>query len=293
MRLYLGLCAAVAALLLAGCGAREETRDSRMLVAVSIAPLYDFARRVGGDHVQVELLVPPAASPHTYQLEPRQMKTLSKASVLVLNGIGLEYWADKAVGAAGNSGLVVVRTADGLPIRDAGDTDHPSGNPHVWLNPVYAIRQVKVIRDALAKADPANGKAYATNATRLIGQLSDLDKEIRTTVKTFRSRSFVAFHPAWAYFADEYGLVQAAVIEDSPGKEPTSAQLRSVVETARKLKATAIFAERQFSPKSARVIADEVGAQVLQLDPLGQPPDYDYIRMMRGNIAQMSKALGK
>lgn len=277
-----------------GCGRRESASSGRMLVAASIAPLADFARNVGGDLVEVELLVPTSASPHVYQLEPNQMRILSRASVLVLNGVGLEFWADSAIDAADNPKLKVVRTAEGIEIIggpcDHGH-DHTGGNPHVWLSPTLAIHQVKKIRDTFADADPDNKATYAANADAYIRQLRQLDEYIQAEVKTFSNKRFIAFHPAWVYFARDYGLTQAAVIEESPGREPSSAELREVVKTARKLKAEAIFAEPQFSPKAAEVIAEEAGAKVLILDPLGQPPDYDYIKTMRTNLDRMAQGL--
>jgi len=252
----------------------------------------DFAKRIGGDLVEVELMVPPGASPHVYQPQPDQMKMLSRASVLVLNGVGLEFWADKAVEAADNPKLIVVRTADGLPIIDsAHDNIHPGGNPHVWLDPMNAIRQVEAIRDAFINADPAHARSYERNADRFIGDLTKLDADIRAQTKAFRSRSFISFHPAWVYFARRYGLKEAAVIERSPGREPSPSEIRVVVDTARRIRAKAIFAEPQFNPKAAEVIADETGARVLLLDPLGRPPNYDYIKTMRANLAQMAGAL--
>ncbi len=281
-------------LIAVGCGRISEPSQGRMVVAASIAPLYDFSRQVGGSLVEVKLLVPPGASPHTYQLEPAQMKILSHASVLVLNGVGLEYWADKALDAADNPKLIVVRTAEGLPIVSKWkDPHHPGGNPHVWLNPQMAIRQVEAIRDAFVKADPAHDKLYAKNAERFIQKLRLLDEDIRRRVKTFRSRSFIAFHPAWIYFAKEYGLDQAAAIEESPGKEPSPEHLRRIIEMARQLRVKAVFAEPQFSPKAAQVIADEIGAKVIILDPIGQPPDYSYIETMRRNIERMAQGLGQ
>jgi zinc transport system substrate-binding protein len=263
-----------------------------MLVAAGIAPMANFAREVGGDLVEVELMVAPGASPHIYQPQPDQMKMLSKASVLVLNGVKLEFWADKVVEAADNPKLIVVKTAEGLPIiESAHDQVHPGGNPHVWLDPTNAMRQVKAIRDAFAKADPAHARTYETNAERFIAELTELDADIRAQVKTFRSRSFISFHPAWVYFARRYGLREAAVIEKNPGREPSPSEIREVVDAARRIRARAIFAEPQFNPKAAEVIADETGAKVLLLDPLGKPPDYDYIKTMRANLAQMAEAL--
>ncbi len=262
-----------------------------MIVAASIAPLADFSREVGGNLVQVELLVPPGASPHVYQPEPGQMQMLSKASVLVLNGVGIEFWAKSVIDAANNPKLIVVRTADGLRILDTTDPHEKLGNPHVWLDPIYAIHQVEAIRDAFIKADRKHAADYRRNADRYISELHKLDADIRAEVATFKSKSFIAFHPAWIYFARRYGLHEAAVIEQSPGKEPSPSDTAEVVDTAKRLHAKAIFAEPQFSPKAARVIADEAGAKVLELDPLGKPPNYRYIDTMRADVKTMAEAL--
>lgn len=232
-----------------------------------------------------------------YQLDPEQMAFLSHASVLVLNGLGLEFWATKAIDAAANPELVVVRTAEGLANLEHDEHDdhdghhHGGTNPHVWLDPIYAIGQVQAIRDAFRKVDPANSDYYGENAERCIDGLRELDSEIAEAVQSFETRDFVAFHPAWVYFARRYGLRQAAVIEESPGKEPSAAHIRDVVNTVRRVKARAVFAEPQFSPKAAEAVAAETGARVLYLDPLGKPPDYDYITAMRANLEEMGKAM--
>lgn len=275
----------------AGCGPKSQQPGGRMLVIASIAPLADFARQVGGDRVRVMVMVPPGASPHTYQIRPDQMQAVSRARVLVLNGVGLEYWADKVIDAAGNPKLVIVRTADGLPIIDSGDRHEPSGNPHVWLNPIYAVHQVEKIRDAYIEADEKHAEFYRANAAAYIKKLNKLDAEIRQKVNRFRSRQFIAFHPAWIYFAKRYGLTQAAVIEDWPGKEPPPSKIREIVQTANRIKARAIFAEPQLSPKAAQVVAEESGAKVLMLNPLESFGESGYIGMMNANLRQMEKAL--
>lgn len=286
--------AVLAGLSLAGCGERTarptDAGTDKLLVAASIAPLYDFSQQVGGDRVQVELLVPPGASPHAYELTPAQLRMLSEARVLVLNGVGLEFWADDAVGAADNPRLIVVDTSQGFTVLE-GDADEPGGNPHVWLDPLNAIHQVERIRDALVQADPDGTEVYRANAARYIGELRTLDQEIRDRVATFSSKQFIAFHPAWVYFARRYGLEQVAVIETTPGKEPSPAEVAQIVKTARAIGAKAIFAEPQFSPKAAEVIAAESGAEVLFLNPLGDPPDFRYVDMMRRNLEEMTKAL--
>ncbi len=284
------LAALALGLSLALCGL-HATAGPRLQVAASILPLADFAREVGGARVQVEALVPAGASPHTYEPTPAQLRLLSRARLLVLNGGGLEFWADKVIDAADNPDLIVVRTAAGSRIL-AGDADEPGGNPHLWLSPREAMHQVEAIRDALVRADPAGAAVYRANSARYVTRLQALDREIREAVAGFRTRKFIAFHAAWAYFARDYGLEQAAVIERSPGREPSPAEIAAIVRTAKAIGARAIFAESQFPTRAAQAIAEESGARVLLLDPLGQPPDYRYLDTMRRNLAQMRKALG-
>jgi len=275
----------------AGGAGLSPTASGRLLVAASIAPLADFARQVGDDHVQVITLVPPGASPHTYELSPSQVEQVAKARLLVLNGVELEYWADKLVQSAGNPALIVVDTSQGIEIL-AGTAGDSGGNPHIWLDPENGIVQVGHIRDALVRANPAHADDYRANAERYISELRALDQEIASEVATWSHRQFIAFHSAWVYFARRYGLVQAAVIEESPGREPSPAEVAQIVETARRIGAQAIFAEPQFSSKAAQTIAEESGAEVLFLAPLGSSlDDPSYLNLMRYNVAQMAKAL--
>jgi len=276
-----------------GCArpAQPAPESGKTLVAASILPMADFARQVGGDRVEVQALVPPGASPHTYEPTPAQLQMLSNARLLVLNGVGLEFWADKVIAAVGNLNLVVVTTAQGLPILGGGDQDEAQGNPHVWLHPLHAAHQVEAIRDALIKADPEGADAYRRNAARYLDELTQLDVYIKGEVATFSSKDFVAFHSAWVYFAKRYGLREAAVIERSPGREPSPDEIAAVVRTAKAIKAKAIFAEHQFPTKAAEVIAAESGARVLILDPLGIPPDYHYIKTLRYNVAEMARGM--
>jgi ABC-type Zn uptake system ZnuABC Zn-binding protein ZnuA len=275
----------------AGGANSSPAMDDRLLVAASIPPLADFAHQVGGDHVQVIALVPPGASPHTLELTPSQVEQVARARLLVLNGVRLEYWADKLIQSAGNPELIVVDTSQGIEIL-GGDTGEAGGNPHIWLDPQNAIVQVSHIRDALIQVDLAHAEEYRANAEKYINELRTLDQEIAGEVATWSNRQFIAFHPAWVYFARHYGLEQAAVIQRSPGCEPSPVEVAHIIETARRIGAKAIFAEPQFSPKAAQTIADETGAQVLFLDPLGSSlDDPSYVNLMLYNVAHMAQAL--
>jgi zinc transport system substrate-binding protein len=283
-------------------GLRTGPGADKIKVAVSVAPLADLAQQVGGEHVTVTTLVPPAASPHTYEPTPAQVKEVAEANVLALIGLGFEFWAEDLIGSAANPDLIVVHTSEGIEvIHDEHEhEEHEIGNPHVWLNPRNAMVQVRHLRDALIEADPAHQAGYEANAQAYLAQLEALDEEIASQVTTWSHREFIAFHPSWVYFAQRYGLMQAAVIERTPGREPSPAELAEIIETARRIGARAIFAEPQFSPKAAETIAAESGVQVLFLNPLGgalrQAQDEaegptSYLEMMRYNVAQMGKAL--
>ncbi len=283
------------ALVVSACGGsapagKRQAGKGKLLVAASIPPIADFVREVGGDRVDVLLMVPPGASPHTYEPTPAQMRQLAQARLLFINGVGLEFWAEKAADAAGPS-LRLVVLSEGIEILDK--TDHGGGNPHIWLSPVRAQEYVKRIRDALIAADPDGADEYRANAAAYLKQLQALDAEIRAAVKTFKSREMVTFHASWAYFIHDYGLHQAAVLETTPGKEPSAAEIAHIVEIIRQTHAPAVFAEPQFSPRAAQVIADEAGVPVLTLDPLGGiPPRETYIKLMRWNLAQLKRGLG-
>ena len=277
---------------LAGCGAATPAASSsKMLVAASIPPIADMVRQVGGERVEVLTMVPPGASPHTYEPTPEQMRRLAAARILFLNGVGLEFWADKAVQAVGNPDLQVVVLSEGMPLLQS--SEHAAGNPHLWLSPRRAMKYVERIRDALIAADPAGEATYRAHAEAYQQQLQRLDADIRAAVATFHSREMVTFHAAWAYFIHDYGLHQAAVLETTPGREPSAAEVAQIVETIKRVGAPAVFAEPQFPPRAARVIAEEAGVPVLTLDPLGgTPPRETYIKLMRWNLEQLQKGLG-
>lgn len=270
--------------LLGPIGMGESFPEAEFPVAASIPPLGDFAREVGGEHVWVEVLVPPGASPHTYELTPAQMQFLSRARLLVVVGLGLEYWLPDVVAAVQNPDLEVVVTAQGIELLDE--------NPHVWLDPLNAIIQVGHIRDALIRVDPGHRLDYEMNAARFIGELAELDAEIRDRVSSWSGRAFIAQHPAWVYFAQRYGLVQAAVIEAIPGREPSPAEIARIIETARREGIRALFAEPQLPPRALEVIAAELGLRVVTLDPLGGAPGREsYLELMRYNLAGFEAAL--
>lgn len=295
------LCALAA--LPGGTACGPEINSGRPVVVATIFPLADFVRNVAGDAVDVVTLLPAGASPHTYEPTPGDLKALAGAMLLVVNGAGLDFWVEDLRSAAGGSLPVLDTSAalaeDGLLLsgdehEHEGKADGGGVNPHYWLDPVLAQRQVEEIAAALAAADPDHRDLYLDRAAAYIGDLRSLDGEIGRETQSFSQREFITFHPAWAYFAGRYGLVEAAVIEEAPGKEPSVEYIMNVVDVARAHDVRAIFAEPQFSTKAAESIAAESGAKVLLLDPIGGPGlegRDSYLDLMRYNVGQMKGAM--
>lgn len=294
-------------IVLAGCGTIGPPK-TKIEVATDIIPLADFCRNVGGDLVEVEAMVPPGSNPHSYELTTGQMKFLSRADVLVTNGLGLVPWANDIFYNLNNSGLRQVVAGEAIPreelIPATGGHDHGHGNedaheiydPHVWLDPNLAMDVVEAIRDALGQIDPIHEPDYRKNAKEYIEQIKALDNHAEQETAGFTNRKFVSFHSSWTYFARRYGLEQVAVIEELPGKEPSAGWIADIVDTIKAQGITAIFTESQFSPRAAETVAEEVGPGVKLdiLDPLGDPADPEtdtYLKMMEHDLKVMAEAL--
>jgi len=268
----------------------------KIKVIASITPLADLSRQVGGDKVEVKLLLPPGASPHTYEPTPKALKDISDARVFIKIGLGLEFWAEKIIRSSGHKNLIIVVSSSDLPLITYHENGHSQGSlgadPHIWLDPVIAKSIVTKIEKAFAEADPQNAGFYMQNASIYREKLSRLDKEITDKVKTLRVKEYVTFHPAWNYFSKRYGLTVAGVIEESPGKEPGPRHIEKIIREIKRIGSKVVFVEPQFNPKIAEVIAKECGARVVYLDPIGgQKGRETYIDMMRYNIAVMESVM--
>jgi zinc transport system substrate-binding protein len=265
----------------------------KIKVIASIAPLADFTKQVGGERVDVKLLLPPGASPHIYEPTPKAMKYISDARVFVKIGAGLEFWAEKIIKASGNKKLIIVDSSSGVSlIRETHSHSLLSADPHIWLDPVIAVGIVTKIEKALIEADPQGAQFYKQNASMFKKKLLQLDKEIFEKLKSFRIKEYVTFHPAWNYFSKRYGLKVAGVIEESPGKEPGPKHIAKIIREITRIGSRVVFVEPQFNPKIAEAVAKESGARVLFLDPIGwQKGRETYIDMMRYNVSVMESVM--
>lgn len=279
----------------------------RMAIVATIFPLADIAREVGGEKVAVQTLLPSGASPHTFEPSPAKIRAISEAKVFFMVGLGLEFWAKKMVTAAANPALLVVDMSKAVSaeeiikemVKSEGGQkelgqERISENTHFWLDPVLAKKMASEVAAIYQKIDPANGSFYAGRSAKFQAELDLLHREISERAAKFKYKSFVSFHAAWSYFAKRYGLVQAGVIEEFPGKEPTPGKIAELVSIIRKSGAKVVFAEPQFNPSIAKALASEAGVRLLTLDPLGGddlPDRSSYIKLMRYNLNVMERGL--
>jgi zinc transport system substrate-binding protein len=271
MNRYGGLLASIIAILIFGAPAY-----GKMAVMVSIAPQKYFVQQICKDLADVQIMVPPGANPTTYEPKPRQMAAISKTSLYFSIGVPFENaWLKKI--AAANPDMAVVPTDRGIQKLPMTDDHHHGGekqikhgtlDPHIWLSPPLVRRQAQAIRDALQAADPAHRAVYENNFKAFVGQVSTLDAELKRIFAGRTGQQFMVFHPSWGYFAQAYGLKQVPI--EIEGKEPKPAQLRQLIEHAREDGIQLIFVQPQFSIRSARVIAGEIGARVVMADPLAE-----------------------
>lgn len=231
-------------------------------VFVSVAPQKYFVDRIGGNRVKVSVLVPAGAEPHTFEPKPAAMVELSRSAAWFTIGIPFEENLKPRLSSA-NDELAIVRTEEGISRSDHG---HDGVDPHIWLSPRLVKEQAENILQGLIRIDPAGEKAYRANARRFAAELDALDRELKTLFAGARNKSFLVFHPSWGYLAADYGLVQVAIEVD--GKEPKGADLARVIELAREKRIRVVFVEPQFSSRSARTIAESIGAKLVTADPL-------------------------
>ncbi|MDK2973776.1 MAG: zinc transport system substrate-binding protein [Methanofollis sp.] len=255
--------------LMAGCLGDDAipADDGRISVAVTIPPQEEFVREIGGDKVDVMVLVPPGASPHTYELTPGQLTALGSVRMYAAVGSGIEFeraWMDKIVGV--NPGMLLVNCSAGLTFL-TGDEDEEGGtDPHVWLSVRNAEVMVENICAGLVEIDPDDAAYFEANRDRYLDDLRTLDTGIAASLEDRKGERIMVYHPSWAYFARDYGLVQIP-IEDE-GKEPGPQGIERLIMQAEADNITVVFASPEYSTKSARVIADAIGGRVALVSPL-------------------------
>jgi zinc transport system substrate-binding protein len=273
----------------AGCSRGPQTAgDARLGVFVSIPPQAYFVDRVGGERVRTEALVRPGQDAHTYDPTPRQVAGLARARVYFRIGFPFEKALIPRLESTVPE-LLIVDTRQGINLRPIeGEDDHGEQggqDPHIWMSPTLVKRQVQTIRDSLIRLDPAGETEYRANAERFISDLERVRSRIAEALAPLRGRKLLVYHPAFGYFADEFGLKQVPV--ENAGKEPTSRQLARLIDLARTGGIKVVFVQPQLSQAGARAVAEAIGGAVMPLDDLA----YDYINNLETMAGRIREAL--
>jgi zinc transport system substrate-binding protein len=279
-------------LLFAGCKPPEAAKEK--VVLCSFYPMYiatlNIAQGVQGIKVE-DMTGQQTGCLHDYQLTPRDMERIETSWAFVANGGGMESFLGDVARRQPN--LHVIEASRGIPLIKGDGED--GDNPHVWVSISGAMSQVQNIAEALASVDAAHASLYRANAKRYLARLDSLRQHMHKELDTLPGREIITFHEAFPYFAREFGLKIAAVIEREPGSEPSAAELASTVEIVRSHQVKALFAEPQYPAKAAQTIAHETGISVRTLDPaVSGPLDPDaYLKAMEKNLSVLREALSQ
>jgi zinc transport system substrate-binding protein len=250
-------------------------------ISVSILPQAYFVERVAGLRARVHVMIPKGASPETYEPTPQQLVALSDSQFYVTVGApGFPFEEKYLKTVLGqNRKIRIVNMSDGMTYREE--------DPHVWTSPAAVMIAARNIERSLTAYDPSHGDEYRKNFQAFLADIDALDREIKRTLAGKKGAAFMVYHPAWGYFADEYGLVQLAVEEE--GKPVNAAHIRKMVDLARGKGIRAILVQKGFDTKSARAIARDIGGEVVETDPL----ERDWLQGMKNFTALLAKVLRK
>lgn len=293
-------------LLFAGWFAFATLGLAKIQVVTTHTVVTDFVSVVGGDQVEARCLVPVSLDPHSYEPKPADIRLLSRADLVVTNGLGLEPWAEKVIAQSGYRGPVI-HAATGLPRllrldqedEHAHDTySHEHYDPHAWHNPKNAGQYVAAICEALIQVAPAQADTFRQNAAKYTAQLNALDEFAREQFAQLSvdQRKLVTAHDALRYLADAYGLTIIPIAGTRPDQEPSARQLAQLVNFIRQQHVAAVFFETTTNPKLAELVANEAGVKVvgeLYTDNLGAlgTPGATYLGMFRANVETITRAL--
>ena len=278
----------------------EQEPEKKISIVATFYPLQDFAESVGGDAVRVRSIVPAGVEPHDYEPTPQDIVSIYQADVFLLNGAGLDSWAEKIRPELARRGVTVVQMSEVVSLLSAsteaeGETQVP--DPHFWLDPIWVEKEIEAIRDTLIMRDPSRAEVYTRNTERYTALLAGLDTAYREGLRQCKFHTIVTSHKAFAYLAQRYGFEIISVSGISPEAEPSSRTLAEIAGAVRRLGLRYIFFETLSSPKVAETLALEVGVETLAFNPIEGLTDEErqagknYLSVMYENLGNLRTAL--
>ena len=318
LKVLLGSVFVISSLFLTVPVAAQEGKPISVVATFSI--IGDMVKRVGGDAVKLTTLVGPGGDAHVYQPTPADAAALSKADVLIMNGMDFEGWIERLIRASESKAVTTIATQGVLPLKadehedeghdkhdkhddnkseDHAGHDHGAFDPHAWQSIPNAITYVDNITNALAKAAPVNATHFYKNRAKYVSELRALEAQIRKLIETIppEKRTVVTSHDAFGYFAETYGLSFVAAQGLSTESEASAQEVANLIEQIRKEKISAVFIETITDNRLLKQIASETGASIggtIFSDALSPAtgPASTYLKMMRHNTMTIAEALG-
>lgn len=310
MKRIVAFCLALCVMIcgMSGCARPEPQQEPRLKVVASFYPIYIMLLNLtdGIPQIQVDNMAgQQTGCLHDFQMQTDDMKNLESADAFVINGAGMESFLDKVVEELPS--LTVVDSSVGIPLIASGEEEpeeeahhegdghdhHSDYNPHLWVSISNYIQQVENIRDGLAALDPAYAGQYQKNCEEYVGKLGALRQRMHQELDGLPHRDIVTFHEAFPYFAQEFNLHIAAVINREPESEPSARELANTILLVRSTGVKALFVEPQYPKTAADIISNETEAQVYVLDPgvSGKEEKDAYLDIMEQNLQVLITAL--
>jgi zinc transport system substrate-binding protein len=275
------------------CG-HHSADSGKKIITVSIAPFKYFVEEIAGDDFDVNVMVPAGSNPHIYEPFPEQINKLRRSVAYISNGyLGFEMtWLDRFYETNKNMLRLSLSTnIDPLNAEHHHEGDHVEGaDPHYWVSPGCALTMAASVNELLCKLNPGQKLKYEDNYQELISKINETDKKAQSVFSGIKCRSFMIYHPNLGYLARDYGLEEISV--EYEGKEPPPARMKDLIDLAGKEKLRIIFVQREYDTKNAKAIADEIGAEIVIIDPLSEnwlKATNDIIDGLRNSLILSSK----
>ena len=300
----------IGALLFAACGNTNKEADKKedLTIVTTFYPIYDFTKEIVGDEGNVKLLIPAGTEPHDFEPSAKERAEISDADVFVYNSSDMEFFVDSLKDSVDSKQTLMIEAAKGIDRLESQEADEHEESeeghdhaheydPHVWLDPVLAIKEVRTIAGELGEKYPDKKEIFTKNADAYIKKLEALDPKYSEELKNATNRTFVTQHAAFAYLANQYNLEQVAISGVSPDQEPTPSRLAELKEFVKKNNIKVIYFEENASSKVAETLSNETGVKLEVLNPLESLTNEqikageNYISVMEKNLEALKESI--
>ncbi|OIO15200.1 ABC transporter substrate-binding protein [Candidatus Gottesmanbacteria bacterium CG11_big_fil_rev_8_21_14_0_20_37_11] len=294
--LFLVILVGIAGVLLLTGKSNRENVKGKIRVSASFYPLAHFARQAGGNKIDVVQILPMGIEPHDFEPSPSDIGRIYNSNLFIYNGAGFEPWADKIVDDLEGKGVVILKMSDYFDLLKT-DKDKTVTDPHIWVDPVNAKREMELISEALIKIDKSNENYYQEKSHEYISKLDILNKEMIVGLGDCSRNEIIVSHNAFSYLSKRYNFQTLSIAGISPDQEPSPRSIGETAKLAKEKNIKYIFFETLVSPKLSETLAKEVGAKTLVLNPVESltseeiAQNKDYISLMEDNIINLKLAL--